>query len=445
MTSFQTIHSTADSDLLMSLPFPTAFQTQPKLEPLPEPELDELYDEADSETEDPNVFKIRDALEEPTRRELTIGELHDLIHGGGIDLDPAYQRDVVWPESKQIALIDSIFRNYYIPPIVFAVHPVEGEADATEQICVDGKQRLTSIQKFCDGQIPHRDVKTKKQFWFTLPESSRGVRTELPEAAKELFSQKIITCMEYHNLTPGAERDIFQRVQMGMTLTGAEKLQAISSPWAEWISELESKHVAVDGGLSAVLEWDTKRGRDFQNIAYFVCCCDGLPEAEHIPTAQKMEKWLSRVDRPPDRFKADIEEVLVDFWNIAANSDLNRGLNIGSRLAPAEFVYIGVLLFVLRKKSAEERAAGILHLRKTIRAQYKDIRLNSTVCKTLWAIVRDLRDNTSKVLSRSNIDTKGKKRRKMDTDDEDEEYRPTPITSLGKTAQTRGKQKKRGS
>jgi hypothetical protein len=29
--------------------------------------------------------------------------------------------DVVWPEAKQIGLIDSVFRNYYIPPVIFGM------------------------------------------------------------------------------------------------------------------------------------------------------------------------------------------------------------------------------------------------------------------------------------------------------------------------------------
>ena len=58
------------------------------------------------------------------------------IVDGGINLDPDYQRgahsvpivrekesytrlDVVWAESKQIGLIDSVIRNYYIPPLIF--------------------------------------------------------------------------------------------------------------------------------------------------------------------------------------------------------------------------------------------------------------------------------------------------------------------------------------
>jgi hypothetical protein len=82
-----------------------------------------------------------------------------MIHEGHIDLNPSYQRgnatlpglttymrpadivtrtDVVWPDSKQVGLIDSLFRNFYVPPVVFAV--TTDEDGATIRICVDGKQ-----------------------------------------------------------------------------------------------------------------------------------------------------------------------------------------------------------------------------------------------------------------------------------------------------------------
>lgn len=99
----------------------------------------------------------------------------------------------------------------------------------------------------------------------------------------------------------------------------------------------------MDGGLSDVLEWDTKRGRDFQNIAHMVFCCDGLPD-ELLPTAQKIEKWISRVDKPPGQFKADIEEVLTAFWRIASNKKYNEAFTkVTQRIAPVEFIFIGKL------------------------------------------------------------------------------------------------------
>jgi hypothetical protein len=51
-----------------------------------------------------------------------------------------------------MAIIDSLFHNYYVPPVVFAISkdPLDGYET---RLCVDGKQRLTSIQKFFDGQV----------------------------------------------------------------------------------------------------------------------------------------------------------------------------------------------------------------------------------------------------------------------------------------------------
>lgn len=60
--------------------------------------------------------------------------------------------DVVWGQDKQIALIESIFRNFYVPPILFLLQQEEGD-DGPVRVCMDGKQRLTSILMFFDGQV----------------------------------------------------------------------------------------------------------------------------------------------------------------------------------------------------------------------------------------------------------------------------------------------------
>ena len=74
------------------------------------------------------------------------------------------QLEVVWPEYKQMKLLDSLWRNYYVPPIVFAVF-LDDEGEEI-RCCVDGKQRLTSIQKFFDGQ-----VSTHSQFDYAPPQT----------------------------------------------------------------------------------------------------------------------------------------------------------------------------------------------------------------------------------------------------------------------------------
>jgi len=46
----------------------------------------------------------------------------------------------------------------------------------------------------------------------------------------------------------------------GMSLTPAEKLQAVASPMAQWISHLQTVYVDADGGLTDHIKWDTARG-----------------------------------------------------------------------------------------------------------------------------------------------------------------------------------------
>ncbi|KAJ6598980.1 hypothetical protein DFH09DRAFT_1303546 [Mycena vulgaris] len=391
---------------------------------------DDGYDtDNESPTATDSGFSVRGKLL------LTIRELHSLIHEGTIDLNPPYQRDIVWPAQKQALLIDSLFRNFWIPPVVFAV--TMDEDGVPTRVCVDGKQRLTSIQRFLDGQLPY--IKSKKEhYYFTSPESTKSQRLQIPDHEKEAFVQIKITCVEYSELTPELEREIFQRVQLGMPLTTAEKLAAIDSPWATWISNLESRHISIEGGLSQVLDWDTKRGREFQNVAQLVYCCDGYPDSENVPTAPKMESWIGRDDPPREGFKQDIDKALEEFGLLAVDDQLNMGFNIGKKLAPVEFVFIGVLLYVLRKATSTERAKAVYHLRTDIREQFLDVRMNGKVGAALWRLINHLKHNPTMSISGAELASAStyKRKRKMS---EDSDYHPSPVKSLGKAPKTRSR------
>jgi hypothetical protein len=105
--------------------------------------------------------------------------------------------------------------------------------------------------------------------------------------------------VKYHNLSPAAECEVFQHVQLGVSLTTAKKLQAISSPWANHITHLEKMHLMIDGGLVNHIAFDDTHGRAFQNTAQLIYCCAGLPTAQHVPSATKLEKWLVAPDEHP--------------------------------------------------------------------------------------------------------------------------------------------------
>ncbi|KAJ7276480.1 hypothetical protein B0H12DRAFT_1249152 [Mycena haematopus] len=397
-----------------------------------------IYDDDgyDSEPPDDNgpKFSIQGQFVAPKTETLTIR----LIHEGTIDLNPPYQRDIVWPAQKQALLIDSLFRKFYIPPVVFAV--TQDEDGMPTRICVDGKQRLTSIQRFLDGQLAY--VQSKKHWYYTCPESTKKQKLQLPDDVKREFDAKPITCVEYSDLTPAMEREIFQRVQLGMPLTTAEKLAAIHSPWTEWISKLESSYICESAqGLSTKLHWDTKRGREWQNVAHFVYCCDGYPESENVPTQQKMDKWLSRVDSPGEQFKQEIDEALAEFVDIASDPALHKiaFTKNPNRIAPIEFVFIGVLIYALRKATRTERAHAIYHLRTDIREQFLDIRFNSAIGAAMWRLIRHLKHSPTTSISSAVSATVTPKRKRRMSNDSDDEYHPSPIRSLGRNPKTRSR------
>jgi hypothetical protein len=131
-----------------------------------------------------------------------------------------------------------------------------------------------------------------------------------------------------------------------MSLTNAEKLQAISSPWANYITLLEKTHLTIDGGLIDKISFDDSRGRAFQNIAQLVYCCAGLPVTQRIPTAAKLEKWLNSQDeRPSAAFKYAMADVLGRLWELASSEELDTPFRqFKAKVAPVEFVYIGTPL-----------------------------------------------------------------------------------------------------
>lgn len=65
------------------------------------------------------------------------------------------QRPYVWTLLQQQELIWSIFMERPIPPFVFIQHSNENDMlGKTTMMVIDGKQRLTTIFRFIDGEFP---------------------------------------------------------------------------------------------------------------------------------------------------------------------------------------------------------------------------------------------------------------------------------------------------
>lgn len=69
------------------------------------------------------------------------------------DMDPPYQRRSVWSIEKKSFFIDSILKNLPVPP-VFLKRNIDDVSGKTSYAVIDGKQRLSAIIDYIQGEIP---------------------------------------------------------------------------------------------------------------------------------------------------------------------------------------------------------------------------------------------------------------------------------------------------
>ena len=80
-------------------------------------------------------------------------------------------------------------------------------------------------------------------------------RRVLPEHMKKIFRQKEFVCYEFKNLSSKQEEDLFGKVQMGVSLTPAEKMRATSGPWQDFTRLFEDDFSSVVGRKSFLLNF----------------------------------------------------------------------------------------------------------------------------------------------------------------------------------------------
>jgi len=145
-----------------------------------------------------------------------------------IDLSPEYQRGKVWSNEKKQLLLDSIFRKMHVPQIYLR------SLDDGYYECVDGQQRLSAIFDFFDNKI-----KLSKKY---TPEYASGHFDELPQNIKDIFEDHEVIIVELEKCTDEEIREMFDRLQRGMSLTAGERLNAKMGNMHHFVSNLSSQH-----------------------------------------------------------------------------------------------------------------------------------------------------------------------------------------------------------
>ncbi|KAL1744739.1 hypothetical protein HDZ31DRAFT_37920 [Schizophyllum fasciatum] len=386
--------------------------------------IEDSDDEREKKPKKKSKSSFHRVLPKPRACNYTASSLYEQISQGDIDLDPEYQRNVVWGDAKQIQLIDSIFRNFYIPPIIFTVTTEDGEEKRT---CIDGKQRLTSLHRFMDGQIYPIHRRTGEKYWYKDvggTSKNRVARKLLPEKYRKSFAKKQIVCVEYDGIDDTEEREIFQRVQMGMALTPSEKLAVIDTPRSRFIRSLLEKYLTESGALaSPPLEWDRSRGSDFRTLSLAVYVIERFLDDpvgfRQLPAVEQLSRWLSAREDVPSSVQSTIISAFDEFSAIVRTPAHKHIFRTPNKMAPIEVAMFAVLVAAHPDKPRAEVADLMQALRVDVRARHEDVRSNGKVTRTILDFIH---------VSRGGKAGSGPRKRgrqvKKEQDDDDPEYQP---------------------
>lgn len=143
---------------------------------------------------------------------------------GQINLNPPYQREVVWDQNKKMFFIDSIIKNIVPTNLIFNI-----DTEKNQRICIDGKQRCTSIKEFMDNKWP---IQINDDYYFYGPEDK--IKKSVYEnysnykiftsTERSDFMYKKIPIVTYRNLKYEDQLEVFGRIQQGSPLTDGEKI-----------------------------------------------------------------------------------------------------------------------------------------------------------------------------------------------------------------------------
>ena len=143
---------------------------------------------------------------------------------------PDWQRGEVWGRSKKQSLLDTILKGWKLPKFYLlktAQEPVAYEV-------VDGQQRLLAIWEFFEDELALGDVK----------DLGGKLYSQLPDDIADSFDDYEIEFDEIEDASDEDVKTFFQRLQDGLPLTSAEKLNSVHSKLRNFVHKL-TKHTFI--------------------------------------------------------------------------------------------------------------------------------------------------------------------------------------------------------
>jgi hypothetical protein len=170
--------------------------------------------------------------------------LVDRINDGDIDLQPDFQRQEIWPLKKKKRLIDTVLRQWSIPPVFLVV-----TADGLLEV-LDGQQRLAAIRDFVDNELSVDGNITP--FDENINKLHGLYYRDLKTLPRRLVDQYALRCFRITDYSPEEPSELFYRLNQPSMLTAGEQRNAFYGPAREQLKELVELFQNSDNAVDTI-------------------------------------------------------------------------------------------------------------------------------------------------------------------------------------------------
>lgn len=276
---------------------------------------------------------------------ITVNSLIDKISKNKkIDLNPIYQRDVVWNEQKMSAFIDSLMKGYVPSNITVNI-----DTDSESCICIDGKQRITSIMNFYRNKIPWvraDDNGDDLMIYFNhVPEDKQDEKNyvHLDKKQQKFFLERSAIVVTYNDLDYSMQCEIFNRIQNSMAATSGEQCfslfrnPTVASKFKEFCRKNDYANRSRFRNVEIIL-----------NIIYM----KKNRELKSLSGRKEKKKFIDELDELEEYER--VVELIEEDLKVYFGEDLMAHKDMLSKKMTKNFVIALFYLFTLEKKKLKD-------------------------------------------------------------------------------------------
>lgn len=221
---------------------------------------------------------------------IPVNILYFMVKQGNIDINPPYQREVIWSEQKKSYYIDSLYKG-----IIASILLLNTDQETGKKICIDGKQRISSIYEYIENKIPliiKDDDEEIHVYYNKTPKEKKNnitYRVMSQEEKNKQFDNINIRVVNFIDLNYMDQINIFTRIQNAVELSNGEKIGALLKDVEDcnFLKDFCDKTKKIFDGYDGIETHRKKHVEIITNTIYMV-------DKKQIPNNIKREQYLKQ-------------------------------------------------------------------------------------------------------------------------------------------------------